>query len=511
MTALLSLTQTWRPVRAVLAVALATELLAVLALLSRPWLTGWLIDRALHGAAPAALAWPALGLAATWLLRSALSEVRERLLARTCEEALAGLRGSVLGQLLGARGQAPDRLAEAELFAGQAPRLVIEAWSVVLRIGIGGSMLALIHPDLLIAVLPSAMLCVGLAWYGRRLSVAAAGRAAEARAAERARWREIIAAQSGWTPPGWLAWMSDEVVGLAQRRAGREVQAAAAAGWWQPAMAGAVALGVVLVLIAGSGQVARGELSPGSLAAGIFMVFLAVGPLLELAAGSDRWAGVAAAWTRLAAIPALTGPPEAPASGIAWSGLRIAWPAGGTLTLPPAQVAAGGCLLVTGRSGAGKSTLLRCLAGQLAPVEGRVTAARSMLIPHDAALPPWPVEDMLQAVALAAGRPLAPAGLRDAAAQLGLDGLLAGLYGTRADSLHGTAPGQAVALVAAHVSGARLLLLDETLSVLEPALAARAVRALADGGRTVVMAAHRRHGLEDWPVLAIGEPLHPAG
>jgi len=46
--------------------------------------------------------------------------------------------------------------------------------------------------------------------------------------------------------------------------------------------------------------------------------------------------------------------------------------------------------------------------------------------------------------------------------------------------------------------------LDEAASVLEPALAAQALRGLQGEGRTVILAAHRRQGLEDWPVLAIG-------
>lgn len=492
MTATLRWHDVWTPVRAIALGLLVVELISVLALLSRPWLTGWLIDRTLHGGA---MAWPATGLLATWLLRAGLGDLRERLLAACGTEIGAGLRGRLLGRLLSTRGHTPDRLADGERFASQAPRLALEAWSALLRMSIGAGMLALIHPDLLVAILPAAALCVVIGWSGRLASMRAAAHTAEARAAERSRWSEIIAARGAWTPPGWLAWMTADTGRRADLSAACEVQAARTAGWWQPAMAGAVAGGVVLVLLAGSGQVARSELSPGGLAAGIFLVFLAIGPLLELAAGAERWAGTAAAWSRLRAGSALHDPPTGP--GLAWSALSVAWPGGGRLELPAGAVPPGGRLLLSGRSGAGKSTLLRLLAGRCAPASGSMTpGGRSILLTHDGALPPWTVGELLRS---AGG--VDAAGARDAAVRLGLEAVI-GDFSARADALRGTAAGQAVALTAAYLAQAPVLLLDEALAAIDPAVAARVVTRLATD-RTVVLATHRRRGVADWPVLEL--------
>ncbi|MEU9591413.1 ABC transporter ATP-binding protein [Streptomyces sp. NPDC048219] len=161
-------------------------------------------------------------------------------------------------------------------------------------------------------------------------------------------------------------------------------------------------------------------------------------------------------------------------------------------------------LAVVGPSGIGKSTLTRLVAGTLAPsggaveVAGRPVAGRGpaelaalrVLLPQQAYVFTATVRDNLTYL-----RPDASeADVRAAVRELGAGGLVERLGGLDAP----LAPGdlsqgerQLLVLVRAHLSTARLLLLDEATCHLDPAAEARAEEALARRPGALVVVAHR--------------------
>jgi ABC-type multidrug transport system fused ATPase/permease subunit len=476
----------------------AIEVLAVAILICRPWLTGQLIDDAVHGAG-FALALTSWGLALTWLGRALLLRARDRRLEQCSEHLQTRLRQKGITTLIATSGR-DQRLADARLVAGLAPRLALDAWSAALRMGFGMTALALLHADLLLAVLPAAAICLLLVWCGRRWSLPAATVAADAAKQERSWWRTITGAAERWTPGGWLAWMSGEARDRARIRLDADLYAVRCTGWWQPVLAAAVTLGVVLVLLAGAPQVAAGTLSGGGLAAAVFLAILAVGPLMDLAGAADRWSTLAVAWQRWRR-PVAEVPEVAADDGLAWSGLQVALPRG-ALTFPNRILTPGTQLLLTGPSGSGKSTLLRLLAGHQAPQAGELRG-RGILLDHAVALPHWPVRAFIAATALAHGHAVDDQAIIRRAEELGLSPCLSpGWLERQAGHGSGTQLGQAVALLAASYAR-RPLLLDETFAGMPAGTMDRVASQLAVEGRTVVIASHRPEGLDGWQVLAL--------
>ncbi|MGV9291164.1 ATP-binding cassette domain-containing protein [Streptomyces sp. NPDC003719] len=161
-------------------------------------------------------------------------------------------------------------------------------------------------------------------------------------------------------------------------------------------------------------------------------------------------------------------------------------------------------LAVVGPSGIGKSTLTRLVAGTLAPgggvveVAGRTVAGRGpaelaalrVLLPQQAYVFTGTVRDNLTYL-----RPDASVdGIRTAVRELGAEALVERLGGLDAPlAPAGLSQGerQLLVLVRAHLSTARLLLLDEATCHLDPAAEARAEEALARRPGTLVVVAHR--------------------
>ncbi|MEU3312732.1 ABC transporter ATP-binding protein [Streptomyces sp. NPDC006662] len=162
-------------------------------------------------------------------------------------------------------------------------------------------------------------------------------------------------------------------------------------------------------------------------------------------------------------------------------------------------------LAVVGPSGIGKSTLTALLAGLLPPGRGAVLLAgapawtgpvrspdpRRTLLPQHAYVFTGSVRENL--THLCPGL-VPPARLDQAVAALGADGLVGRLGGPDAPVDPATlsqGERQLLALVAAHLSPAPLLLLDEATCHLDPAAEERAERALAARPGTLVVVAHR--------------------
>ncbi|GLX23587.1 ATP-binding cassette domain-containing protein [Streptomyces lavendulae] len=162
-------------------------------------------------------------------------------------------------------------------------------------------------------------------------------------------------------------------------------------------------------------------------------------------------------------------------------------------------------LAVVGPSGIGKSTLTALLAGLLPPGRGTVLLAgapalrrpgrgpdpRRTLLPQQAYVFTGSVRENL--THLCPG-PVSGARLDRAVAALGAAGLLERLGGPDAPldpARLSQGERQLLALVAAHLSPAPLLLLDEATCHLDPAAEEHAERALADRPGTLVVVAHR--------------------
>ncbi|GAB2489186.1 ATP-binding cassette domain-containing protein [Streptosporangium sandarakinum] len=156
-------------------------------------------------------------------------------------------------------------------------------------------------------------------------------------------------------------------------------------------------------------------------------------------------------------------------------------------------------LAVVGPSGIGKSTLGALLAGVLRPGAGRVEVggvpadrldpACRVLIPQEAYVFRGTLWDNLTYLAPASREEV------DAAArEVGLTALAERLGGYDAEVSSGAlspAERQLVALTRAHLSPARLVILDEATCHLDPAAEARAEGAFARRGGTLVVIAHR--------------------
>ncbi|MFH7599919.1 ABC transporter ATP-binding protein [Streptomyces racemochromogenes] len=162
-------------------------------------------------------------------------------------------------------------------------------------------------------------------------------------------------------------------------------------------------------------------------------------------------------------------------------------------------------LAVVGPSGIGKSTLTALLAGLLPPGRGTVLLAgaparpgpprgpdpRRTLLPQQAYVFTGSVRENLGH--LCPG-PVPGAQLERAVAALGADGLVDRLGGPDAPvdpAALSQGERQQLALVAAYLSPAPLLLLDEATCHLDPAAEERAERALAARPGTLVVVAHR--------------------
>jgi len=163
---------------------------------------------------------------------------------------------------------------------------------------------------------------------------------------------------------------------------------------------------------------------------------------------------------------------------------------------------AGECVGLVGPNGAGKSTLLAIAAGLLAPDAGdvwvcgrwpRAAGARRLVgyaPEHAAFYPELTVREVLAAFAAAHGR---GAAARRALVDGALDlGGLAGWADRRCATLS-RGIGQRLALAQAALGRRELVLLDETLSGLDPLAlrdARERIRALVERGVTVVIASH---------------------
>ncbi|WP_331276074.1 ABC transporter ATP-binding protein [Streptomyces sp. Qhu-G9] len=158
-------------------------------------------------------------------------------------------------------------------------------------------------------------------------------------------------------------------------------------------------------------------------------------------------------------------------------------------------------LAVVGPSGIGKSTLTALMAGLLQPTGGSVRVRRApgarpgehhrVLIPQEAYVYTGTLAENLGHLR---PDPVPEAELLAAADAVGLTALLDRLGGPTAEVAPATLSAgerQLIALARAHLAYTPLVLLDEATCHLDPAAEARAERAFARRGGTLVVVAHR--------------------
>ncbi|TDB92114.1 ABC transporter ATP-binding protein [Actinomadura sp. 7K534] len=175
------------------------------------------------------------------------------------------------------------------------------------------------------------------------------------------------------------------------------------------------------------------------------------------------------------------------------------------------RVPEGTHLAVVGPSGAGKSTLANLLTGLLPPQRGSVTLGgvplprlgrerlRSAvaLIPQESYVFAATLRENLaylcpRATTAQLDETVRAVGLTETVERLG--GYDAGIPPGGGDLSHGER--QLITLARAHLSPAPVIVLDEATSHLHPAAEARAERALAARGRTLIVIAHRMTSAE---------------
>ena len=483
--------------------ALGADLAGTLATLGRPACCAVLLDAGLAGRVAVGAT---VLLAGCWLVRLGTGALRDRWLQSAGERVAAQVRRRLMASAT--EPGVPALVREAPTFATQALRPPVDILGAALRSVGAAVLLGWLHPDLLVALVPVAVLLPLVVIAGRRRGATVAGTLADRRLDLRRRWTEARQA------PDLRPWLAEDLTAGHEAVVNAETRMVDATAWAAPVAYGLMTLGVALALVPGAQAVAAGSLTTGGLAEGLFLIVLALGPIPDLLTGIGRWWQVQALAGRLAEVQPSPRPALAPREawrpwGVALGGpARVAWAGGGGLNLPEMAVAAGSVLVIRGPSGSGKSTLLRCLAGEQALAGGsvqvdgqrpRIGPGGIVLLTQDGRCPATTPAELWQDVGLG------PAEAATIATSLGLAELLADAEQRQASSLPEETL-QAVLLVAAAGTRPRLLLLDEATSALPAPAAASAIAGLARQGMTLVVASHRMTGLEPWPRLDLVEP-----
>nr|WP_308800895.1 ATP-binding cassette domain-containing protein [Streptomyces polyasparticus] len=257
----------------------------------------------------------------------------------------------------------------------------------------------------------------------------------------------------------------------------------------------------ILLLLVTAPWLLRQGVSPGVLAGALVYLTQSLLPALQAlmeglgTTGSRLFVVLRRLLAEPAATPPVrvTAPPDPYAIGLSQVTFGYGPQAEPVLNGIDLEVPAGAHLAVVGPSGSGKSTLTALIAGLLAPGGGEVRAlADRVLVPQEAYVFSGTVRENL---AYLCPRPPADTEILAAAERIGsaeLTHRMGGLDAQADPAALSAGERQLLALTRAYLAPARLVLLDEAASELDPAAELRAERAFR--GRpdtTLVVVAHR--------------------
>jgi ATP-binding cassette subfamily C protein len=273
-------------------------------------------------------------------------------------------------------------------------------------------------------------------------------------------------------------------------------------------------LPLLLSLLVAPGMVASGELTAGAALGALVYLATTLQPALRglAATAGNVVLRLLVALRRLAettAVPDVSDGDAVPDSAVVTvRGLTFGWGAGAEPVVRrlDLDLAPGEHLAVVGPSGIGKSTLSGLVTGMLAPQEGRVllggvpvrevpAALRHQLvalIPQQAYVFAGSVRENLALLTPSAS----DTELLAAAEAVGAGGLVERLGGLSGEVGHGgegvsASDAQLLALARVYVGPARVVILDEATSNLDPGAEALAERAFAARGGVLIVIAHR--------------------
>ncbi|GAA4542086.1 ABC transporter ATP-binding protein [Amycolatopsis samaneae] len=369
---------------------------------------------------------------------------------------------------------------------------------------VAGSLMLPVAVPVLVAVLAFGALMPSLARRQRALALADE-RAAAAAGTVLSGMRDVVAC--GAEPLAALT--IDDAVDAQAAAATRVAQATAA----RTAVIGLGAfVPLVLALLLAPGMVARGTLTAGAALGALVYLATTMQPALHGLASTSSTVvlRLLVALRRLAETAEVPEPVDGHARprgfDLSVRGLTFGWGAAAEPVVRELDLDLGPAahLAVVGPSGIGKSTLSGLLTGLLEPQAGRVllggVPVREVpaeqrhrlvaLIPQEAYVFAGTLRDNLGLFAATA----TDAQLLAAADAVGAGELVRRLGGLDGELGHGElSAGQAqlIALARVYVSPARIVVLDEATSHLDPVSEARAERAFAARGGILVVIAHR--------------------
>ena len=277
-------------------------------------------------------------------------------------------------------------------------------------------------------------------------------------------------------------------------------------------------LGVLVVLLVGSGRVAAGELAAGDLVKAAYLFTLLAFPVRALGWVLGDLPRAVVGWERVERVLRATGelahgdvdlPVTADPAALAVRGVGFSYVDLPTLSGVDFDVKAGTTVALVGPTGSGKSTIASLLVRLIEPGTGSIAIdghdlrelSAGALSRHAAFVPQqaFVFDDTVRGN-IALGVPVSDEALRAAArlaqAERFIDALPQGfdtLVGERGTSLSG-GQRQRIALARALVRQPRLLVLDDATSSVDPQVEAAILRGLAQSATamTLVVVAYRR-------------------
>ncbi|MER5739662.1 ABC transporter ATP-binding protein [Streptomyces sp. NPDC002262] len=381
----------------------------------------------------------------------------------------------------------------------------------------GATVLAMLEPWLLAAVLPVAVLLTAAPFAEARGLTMRGSRTRSAAAKLSADTVEIVDGLRELLAFGALAGRRRR---LAER--GRQVgDAQRAEATWEAAAAAVrdllIVVAVLGVVAAAAQSMTSGRLHGAWAPAAMALALAVLGPVAEAARSLSQAVSLRAAASRVGAAvkaPALAPPPAAPRPlppgplGVRLHQVRFDYGGGPVLDGVELTVRAGQTLALVGASGAGKSTCAHLLARfwdpsdgeiQLVPADGDAIDMRQVgdaelrravaLVGQETPLFHGTLAENLRLAAPEADDDL----LAETARRCGVDRIapLSTLVGERGSTLSGGQRAR-IALARALLAQPRVLVLDESTAHLDNASDAQLATALHQEGRTTIVIAHRR-------------------